>query len=152
MAYNTAEARQEMLDDVAAAADDIGLALAAVGAAFEQLDDYNADKLEQELFRPLQLAYGRAQRTHSEFAERYGLPTRAFESASAGLPSQGVKGFLDSAVRAAGEADRTIGELQDSMRPVEVGDAELRAGLSEVRRLIGDVPRRATELVRGLGR
>jgi hypothetical protein len=152
MAYNTAEARQEMLDDVAAAADDIGLALAAVGAAFEQLDDYNADKLEQELFRPLQLAYGRAQRTHSEFAERYGLPTRAFDSASAGLPSQGVKGFLDSAVRAAGEADRTIAELQDSMRPVEVGDAELRAGLSEVRRLIGDVPRRATELVRGLGR
>ena len=152
MAYNTAEARQELLDDVAAATDDVGVALAAVGAAFEQLDDYNADKLEQELFRPLQLAYGRAQRTHSEFAERYGLPTRAFESASAGLPSQGVKGFLDSAVRAAGEADRTIGELQDSMRPVEVGDAELRAGLSEVRRLIGDVPRRATELVRGLGR
>jgi hypothetical protein len=28
----------------------------------------------------------------------------------------------------------------------------LRAGLSEVRRLIAEVPRRASELVRGLGR
>jgi hypothetical protein len=152
MAYNTAEARQELLDDVAEATDDIGVALAAVGAAFEQLDDYNADKLEQELFRPIQLAYGRAQRTHNEFAERHGLPTRTFDAASAGLPSQGVKGFLDATVSAVGEADRTIAQLQDSMRPVEVGDAELRAGLSEVRRLVGDVPRRATELVRGLGR
>jgi hypothetical protein len=152
MAYDTAEARQELLDDVAEATDDIGVALAAVGAAFEQLDDYNADKLEQELFRPIQMAYGRAQRTHNEFAERHGLPTRTFDAASAGLPSQGVKGFLDATVRATGEADRTLAQLQDSMRPVEVGDAELRAGLSEVRRLIGDVPRRASELVRGLGR
>ena len=152
MAYNTEQARQELLDDVASATDDIGLALAAVGAAFEVLDDYNADKLEQDLFRPIQMAYGRAQRTHNEFAERHGLPTRTFGAASAGLPSQGVKGFLDATVRATGEADRTLAQLQDSMRPVEVGDAELRAGLSEVRRLIGDVPRRASELVRGLGR
>jgi hypothetical protein len=152
MAYDTAQARQELLDDVAAAADDIGVALAAVGAAFEQLDDYNADKLEQDLFRPIQMAYGRAQRTHNEFAERHGLPTRTFAAASAGLPSQGVKGFLDAAVNATVRADRTLAQLQDSMRPVEVGDAELRAGLSEVRRLIGDAPRRANELVRGLGR
>jgi hypothetical protein len=38
------------------------------------------------------------------------------------------------------------------MRPVEVGDAQLRAGLSEVRRLIGDVPGRAGQFVRVLGR
>ena len=82
------------------------------------------------------MAYGRAQRTHSEFAERHGLPTRTFDSASAGLPSQGVKGFIDAAVNATVRADRTLAQLQDSMRPVEVGDAELRAGLSEVRRLV----------------
>jgi hypothetical protein len=152
VAYDSAQARQELLDDVASAIDDIGRALAALGAAFEQLDDYNAEKLEEELFRPIQMAYGRAQRTHSGFAERHGLPTRTFDSASAGLPSQGVKGFLDAAVSATVRADRTLAQLQDSMRPVEVGDAELRAGLSEVRRLIGDAPRRATELVRGLGR
>jgi hypothetical protein len=152
VAYDSGQARQELLDDVASAIDDIGLALAALGAAFEQLDDYNADRLEEELFRPIQLAYGRAQRTHSVFAERHGLPTRTFDAASAGLPSQGVKGFLDAAVNATVRADRTLAQLQDSMRPVEVGDAELRAGLSEVRRLIGDAPRRANELVRGLGR
>jgi hypothetical protein len=152
MAYNTAQARQQMLDDIAAATDDIGAALAALGEAFEQLDDYNAEKLEQELFRPIQMAYGRAKRTHSEFADRHGLPSRTFDSASAGLPSQGVKGFLDGAVKAVGEADRKLAQLQDSMRPVEVGDAELRAGLSEVRRLIGGLPGRARELVRGLGR
>ena len=50
------------------------------------------------------------------------------------------------------EADTTLATLQDSMRPVEVGDAELRAGLSEVRRLIGDVPGRASQFVRILGR
>ena len=152
MAYDSGQARQELLDDVASATDDLGVALAALGAAFEQLDDYNAERLEDELFRPVQTAYGRAQRTHSEFAERHGLPTRTFGSASAGLPSQGVKGFLDAAVNATVRADRTLAQLQDSMRPVEVGDAELRAGLSEVRRLIGDAPRRASELVRGLGR
>ena len=152
MAYDSGQARRELLDEVASAADDLGVALAALGAAFEVLDDYNAERLEEELFRPIQSAYGRAQRTHSEFAERHGLPTRRFESASAGLPSQGVKGFLDAAVNATVRADRTLAQLQDSMRPVEVGDAELRAGLSEVRRLIAEVPRRASELLRGLGR
>ena len=82
------------------------MALAALGAAFEVLDDYNADRLEEELFRPVQMAYGRAQRTHSEFAGRHGLPTRSFDPASAGLPSQGVKGFIDGAVTATVRADR----------------------------------------------
>jgi hypothetical protein len=152
VAYDSGQARRELLDEVASATDDLGMALAALGAAFEVLDDYNAERLEEELFRPIQAAYGRAQRTHSEFAERQGLPTRRFESASAGLPSQGVKGFLDAAVNATVRADRTLAQLQDSMRPVEVGDAELRAGLSEVRRLVAPVPHAASELVRGLGR
>ena len=152
MAYDSGQARRELLDEVASAADDLGVALAALGAAFEVLDDYNADRLEDELFRPIQSAYGRAQRTHNEFAERQGLPTRKFDAASAGLPSQGVKGFLDAAVNATVRADRTLAQLQDSMRPVDVGDAELRAGLSEVRRLVAPVPHAANELVRGLGR
>ena len=38
------------------------------------------------------------------------------------------------------------------MRPVEVGDAELRAGLAEVRELLGDLRARARELTRTLGR
>jgi hypothetical protein len=152
MAYSAQEARRQLLDDVAEATDRIGAALAALGDAFELLDDYNADKLEEELFRPVQLAYGRAKRTHAEFAARHDLPGRAFESAPAGLPSSGVKGFVDAAVSAIHEADARLATLQDSMMPVEVGDAELRAGLSEVRRLIGDVPGRAAAFVRVLGR
>jgi hypothetical protein len=36
--------------------------------------------------------------------------------------------------------------------PVEVGDPELRAGLAEVRELLGDVRSRAREFTRTLGR
>jgi hypothetical protein len=42
--------------------------------------------------------------------------------------------------------------LQDSMLPVEFGDADLRAGLESVRTLLGDLRSRARELVRTLGR
>jgi acyl-coenzyme A synthetase/AMP-(fatty) acid ligase len=152
MAYVTAEARQELLDSVAEAIDEIGSALAALGAAYEQLDEQTADRMEEELFRPVQVAYGRAQRTHATFAQRYGLPGRTFEPASAGLPSQGVRAFLDAAVDAVEAADDILAELQDSMRPVEVGDAELRAGLAEVRELLGTLRVRAREIVRRLGR
>lgn len=152
MTYVSQEARQQLLDTVAEATDEIGIALAALAAAYEQLDDDTADKLEEELFRPVQGAYGRARRTHSGFAERHGLPTRTFEPASPGLPSQGVRGFIDRAMEAIAEADSILAELQDSMRPVEVGDAELRAGLSEVREMAGTVQERARQLVRRLGR
>ena len=50
------------------------------------------------------------------------------------------------------EADAELADLQDSMMPVEVGDAELRAGLAEVRELLGEVTPRAREFTRTLGR
>jgi hypothetical protein len=152
MAYSTADARQQLLDTVADAADELGFALASLGEAYERLDEQTADKLEAELFRPVQMAYGRAQRTHAEFAARHGLPKRTFEPRSPGAPSQGVKGLLENAVEAVGSADTTLATLQDSMLPVEVGDAELRAGLAEVRTLVGDLPARARELLRIVGR
>jgi hypothetical protein len=128
------------------------VALAALGAAYEQLDEQSADRLEEELFRPVQTAYGRAQRTHTGFAERHGLSTRKFEPAAAGHPSQGVRGYLERAVEAVDEADILLAELQDSMRPVEVGDTELRSGLAQVRELVGDLRGRTREFVRTLGR
>jgi hypothetical protein len=152
MAYVSAEARQELLGVLADATDRLGQALASLGAAYERMDVDSADRLEEELFRPVQTAYARARRTYAGFAERHGLPSRGFETASAGLPSLGVKGFLDSAVQSIGEADSALAELQDSMMPVEVGDAELRAGLAEVRELIGSLAGRTRLLVRGLGR
>ena len=152
VAYSTAEARQELLDDVAAATDDLGAALAALGEAYEHLDDASGDRLEEALFRPVQVAYGRAKRTHAEFAQRVGIPGRTFVQPTPGHPSQGVKGFIETAVSATTRADSRLGELQDSLRPVDVGDAELRAGLSEVRRLIDGVPARARDLTRVIGR
>jgi hypothetical protein len=150
--YTTADARQQLLDTVAEATEALGEGLAALGEAYEQLDERTGDVLEQELFRPVQLAYGRSRRTHTAFAERHGLPSTAFEPASPGAPSRGTRGFIDDGVEAVDRADTVLGTLQDSMLPVEVGDAELRAGLEEVRTLLGDVPRRAREIVRTLGR
>jgi hypothetical protein len=152
MAYSTAEARQQMLDDLAHAVDEIGVALAALGAAYDQLDERTADRLEEELFRPVQLAYGRMQRTHAGFAERVKLPTRQFEPSTAGRPSARAREQLDTATEAIAEADHLLAEIQDSMMPVEVGDAELRAGLADGRERVGPLPGRARELVRVLGR
>jgi hypothetical protein len=67
-------------------------------------------------------------------------------------PSTGVRGFVEHAVEAVGAADTGIAELQDSLMPVEVGDAELRAGLTEVRQLLDGVPERARAFVREFGR
>jgi hypothetical protein len=152
MAYTTAQARQQLLDTLAQATDEIGSALASLGEAYEQLDEHNADRLERELFRPVQIAYGRAQRTYAEFADRHGLPGRTFHAATPGSPSRGAKGFLEGAVEAVGRADGGLATLQDSMLPIEVGDPELRAGLEEVRTLVGDLRGRTRELVRTLGR
>ena len=152
MAYSAGDARQQLLETVAEATDAIGLALAALGAAYEQLDEQSGDRLEATLFRPVQVAYGRARRTHDGFAERHRLAGRSFEPASAGPPSQGVKGFIDGALEAAADADNILAVLQDSMMPVEVGDPELRAGLAEVRELLAGVPGSGREFMRTFGR
>jgi hypothetical protein len=152
MAQTTIEARQQLLDTLAEATDAIGVALASLGAAYEQLDEYHAGELEEELFRPVQLAYGRARRTHAEFAGRHGLTSRNFEPPSAGLPSTGAKAFIDNAVVAVGRADSTLAQLQDSLLPIEVGDAQMRAALAELRQLVGGLAERAREIVRTIGR
>jgi hypothetical protein len=152
VSYIAGEARQELLDTLGEAIDEIADALAALGDAYEQLSTAPADKLEEQLFRPVQIAYGRAKRTHAGFAQRQGLPGRAFVPGTPGLPSTGIRGFVDKAVDSVAEADAVLSELQDSMMPVEVGDPELRAGLAEVRELLGSVRANAREFVRTLGR
>jgi len=148
----TLEARTKILADLTAASDHIALALACFSEAFELLDDATAERLESQLFRPVQRAYGRAKRTHDEFAARVGMPGGTFGSPSAGLSSQGVKVLCERATGAALEADQAIAELQDSMLPIEAGDAELRSGLSEVRELLAPVPGASADLLRVLGR
>jgi hypothetical protein len=152
MAQTTVEARQQLLDTLADATEEIGFALASLGAAYEQLDVNHADELEEQLFRPVQLAYGRARRMHTDFAGRHGLTVGEFKPSSPGLPSTGAKGFIDNAVIAVGKADNELATLQDSMLPVEVGDPELRAGLADLRGLVGNVARQAREVVRTIGR
>jgi hypothetical protein len=151
MSYTNAEGRQQLLDELGGAADAIAIAIAALGEAYELLDDQTADKLEDLLFRPAQHASGRAKRTYSEFAERHGFPPRAFGVGTAPHASR-PKDHIDNAVSALQRADAELGELQDSMLPVEVGDAEVRAGLSETRALLGPLPHAAHELERRLGR
>ena len=152
MPISAAEARQTILDDLAVAVDRIGLAVAALGEAFELLPEAAGERLEDTLFRPVQRAYARGKRTHSGFAGRHGLAVRAFDLPSPGPASQGAPALVGRAVEAVADADRRIAELQDSMLPVESGDAELRAGLSEVRELLGSVPVGAREFLRALGR
>jgi hypothetical protein len=152
MTYTNVEGRQQLLDALAEAVDEIGLALAALSAAYEQLDLATADTLEEQLFGPVQLAYGRAKRTYAAFADRHGLEARAFEPQSAGLPSTGAKGFIDHAVASIGAAGGTLATLQDSPVQLEVGDTELRKGVVEVRELLGALPNRARDIVRRLGR
>ncbi len=152
MPYSAAEAHQELLDTVAEATEELGLALACLTEAYERLDDHNAERLEETFFRPVQLAYGRARRTHAGFAERHGLPGRSFEQPSAGVSSNGAPGYIDRAVGAVAEADLTLVSLQDSMLPVEAGDGELRSGLAAVRDLLEGLAGQARELGRTRGR
>ena len=152
MSYTAAEGRREILDRLAEAVESLGETLAALGEAYELLDETTGDRMEEQLFGPIQGAYGRAQRTHSAFAARHGLDGRAFPPAGARRPGTGIRALLDDAVDSARDADEAIGDLQDTMLPVEVGDEELREGLSAVRRAIGDMTGRAPGFLRTLGR
>lgn len=152
MPYPEMEARQRLLDSLADATDHLAEALALLGGAYEQLDDEQADRLEEQLFRSVQRAYGRAKRTYAEFAGRYGLSEREFTMPSPGLPSTGVKGFVQGAVGAVERADLELVALQESSIAIEVGDVDLRTGLAEVRRLIDEVSQHARAFLRSFGR
>jgi hypothetical protein len=153
MTYTSDEGRRELLGATAEAADTIAVALAALGEAYELVDDDTAERLEDELFGPVQGAYGRMKRAHTEFAVRSGLPAASFAVAEApGAPSGGAQGYVEAAIERVEHADDILSELQDSMLPVEVGDPELRAAIADVRTRLGAVPGRGQELLRTLGR
>lgn len=152
VAYTAAEGRQQILDALIDAADEVGLALAELSEAYEHLDEHAAERLEGNLFSPVQAAYGRLKSIHNAFAERSGLPVQAFQMPSQVAPSASPKGSIEAAVELAAKADTTLAELQDSMLPVEVGDAELRTVLAEARRLLAQLGPNGRDLIRTLGR
>jgi hypothetical protein len=151
MGYTTEEGRTQILDEAGAAVDQLSIAVAALGEAYEHLDEDAGDRMETQLFRPLQGAYGQLKRTHSEFAQRSGLPARNFPAAPTMAPEE-PRVSLEHAADAIQAADEMLAELQDTLLPVEVGDQELRAGLSGTRTVIAPLPERCDEFVRTLGR
>jgi hypothetical protein len=152
MSYSTADGRRQVLAELERATQSLGIALTALGDAYEWLDEGSGDRMEAGLFRPVQSAYGRAQRTHREFSTRSGIPTIDFPAAGhAGHPGD-ARAALERAAAAASEADEILVTLQDSLLPVEVGDPELRAGIAAVRESVGPLPGRTRELLRTLGR
>ncbi|MBS1869735.1 MAG: hypothetical protein JSS99_08730 [Actinobacteria bacterium] len=153
MTYTSDEGRRELLAATAEAADTIAVVLAALGEAYELVDEDTAERLEAELFGPAQAAYGRMKRGHVEFAARSGLPTASFAVAQPPAPpSAGAHGYVEAAIEAAEHADDILSELQDSLLPVEVGDAELRAAIADVRTRLSAVPEAGHALLRTLGR
>jgi hypothetical protein len=151
MAYTNAEGRQELLDELEAAIDAIGIAVAELGEAYELLDEPTADRLEEVLFRPATHASGRGKRTYTEFAQRFGFPPKTFPPGDT-KHANGARGHIDHAVEALEGADHLLADLQDGMLPVEIGDAEVRAGIAETRTLLGPLPGAARNLERTLGR
>jgi len=152
VSYTADEARRRLLEDLAGAIEQLGVALSCLTEAYEMVDEQLAQALEDQVFRPTQAGYGRARRAFTAFAQRHGLEAAAPEEGSSGTHSEDPRAYLERALQAVERADLEIAELQDSLLPVEVGDRELRDALSGTRELIGAVPGRARALLRGLGR
>ncbi len=152
MSFSSADGRRQLLEVIATAADRLSVAIGLLSGAYELLDERAAERLEDELFRPVQLSYAKLRRTHNDFADRHELERREFAPAPEGAPARGVQGLVEGAVGEVLAADRELASLQDSMLPVEVGDAELRAGLQETRAGLGGVPAAARGMLRTFGR
>jgi hypothetical protein len=150
VAYTNQDARRQLLHALGSATDEIAVAVAELTAAYEQVDEAAGERLEDRLFRPLQAAYAQAQRAYGGYARAHALPTRAFVAREP--PVQDAATAIEAATTAAERADSELAELQDSLLPVEVGDPALRAAITRVRQLLGDVGTGARELRRTLGR
>lgn len=138
--------------DLAAANSQLDLASASLGEAYEKLAVDAADRMEGELFMPVQKALGRCKRAAARFADRHGAEIPEIAPLSPGPPSTPVGEFIDRAATAAATADHHLADLQDSDHWITYGDAELRSELSEIRGLLGGVPHAAREFLRTLGR
>ena len=91
-------------------------------------------------FRDVLEPFARSIRGGVTFVRMVDGENRPVEQQPAGVSPTGATGFIHQAVESISEADRTLTGLQDSMLPVEVGDAALRSGLVEVRDRYGDFP------------
>ncbi len=151
MSYTSESGRMQILDDTAAAVTELDIAIEQLGEAYDHLDEHLADVLEADVFRPLQAAYGQLRRTQTEFAARYELTARDPAATTLPPPSD-PRVALEAAADAIENADGILSDLQDTMLPVEVGDRELRTGLSSVRQLLDPLPGACDHLIGTVGR
>jgi hypothetical protein len=150
--YTELEGREGLLDGMERATELIGASLEALTAAYDLVDDQTADRLEENLFAPVQQAYGRSKRTLAGFASRHGLPSRTLNPPEEPPSSAAARELIQSAGRFAFEADQALAGVQDERSFVEVGDKELRSDLAAVRAAIAVVPQQAALMLRTLGR
>jgi hypothetical protein len=151
VSYTAESGRLQILEETAAAVVQLAVALAELGEAYDHLDEHTAELMEDEVFRPLQGVYGQLKRTQSEFGDRYHLPVPSDEAATRPAPEDPRTAF-EHAADSIETADQILSELQDSLLPVEVGDRELRAGLSQARTLMTPLPGACDRLIRTIGR
>ncbi len=153
MAYSTSEGRDELLGGLAEAIGMLGAALESLSAAYDQLDDLAGERLEEGLFSSVQRAYGLSMRTYAGFAgRRPDIASAGPESPAAATTSRDTRELITAASEAASRADSALAGLQDKPVLIEVGDAELRAGLASIREAVSAVPGQAREFLRTLGR
>lgn len=151
MSYDATAARKDLLAALVTAESHLTAAVEALGAAYDALDERTAERLETELFGPVMKAAGRVRRTAQEFAGRFGLEVPA-RQVPAPAGRRAVRELITRAADECAHADAELTALQDSGQAIEVGDAELRSGLSAVRLLLGPVPQHARSLLSTLGR
>ncbi len=152
MSYDATVAREDLIAALARVEAHLAAAVDALGAAYDTLDEQTADRLESELFHPIVKASGQVRRTAQEFATRFRLAISDRPSPAPAASRRPVRELITRAADEAAHADAELAAIQDSGQAIEVGDAELRAGISAARVLLGPVPQHARALLGTLGR
>jgi hypothetical protein len=146
------ESRSQLLAALAAQTERLGRAVAQVAEAYDHLDERTAERLEEGLFKPLQRAYGRAQRAVREYAASQGLPQPTLNQAPPPLPAVGVRELVARALSELEEADLGLVAIQDDELYPELSDPPLRAALGEVRSALAGCLQAGRELIKEFGR
>ena len=126
--------------------------MTSLGDAYEWLDEQTADRMEDEIFRPAQAAYGRAQRTHAAFSERHELTRSHFDEAGhTGHPGD-ARGAIERAAASLTEADAILATFRIRCCRSTSAIRSCAPGSRAVRELIAPLPHQARQLLRMLGR